>query len=103
MAMGNSGTQTAWDVEGLSFEHENPQPCVSYNYRVTAIVEGQESELTPFQEIQAPPSAHSLDQPVLVIEERSDGHATLLIDKENHHCKVFILTSSFLSLVIFPC
>ena len=102
-ALGKSGTQTAWDVEGLSVELENPQPCVTYSYWVSAFVEGQESEPTPFQDIQVPPSTHSFDQPLLVIEERSDGHVTLMIDKENHHCKVFILTSSFMSQEICPC
>ena len=69
---------------------------------MSAFVEGQESEPTPFQEMQVPPSAHRFDQPVLVIEERTGGHVTLMIDKENHRCKVFILTSSFMSLPIGP-
>ena len=94
--LSNSGTQTAWDEEGLSVDLENPEPCVTYSYSVSAFVEGQESEPTPFHKMQVPPSAHRFDQPVLVIEERTGGHVTLMIDKENHRCKVFILTSSFM-------
>ena len=74
-----------------SLDLESPEPCVTYSYRVSAFVEGEESELTDFQEIQIPPNVHSPDQPVLVIEERSDRHVTLMIDKGNRRCKVVII------------
>ena len=88
--LGNSGTQTAWDSEGLSVNLESPEPCVTYSYGVSAIVDGEESEPTSFQEVHVPPRIGSFEQPVLLIEERVNGSVTLVINNadKNHHCKV---------------
>ena len=88
--LGNSGTQTAWNSEGLSVNLESPEPCVTYSYGVSAIVDGEESEPTSFQEVHVPPRIGSFEQPVLVIEERVNGSVTLVINNadKNHHCKV---------------
>ena len=88
--LGNSGTQTAWDSEGLSVNLESPEPCVTYSYGVSAIVDGEESEPTSFKEVHVPPRIGSFEQPVLLIEERVNGSVTLVINNadKNHHCKV---------------
>ena len=88
--LGNSGTKTAWDSEGLSVNLESPEPCVTYSYGVSAIMDGKESEPTAFQAVHVPPRIGSLEQPVLVIEERVNNSVTLRINNadKNHHCKV---------------
>ena len=88
--LGNSGTQTAWDSDGLSVNLESPEPCVTYSYGVSAIVDGEESEPTSFLEVDVPPRIGSFEQPVLVIEERVNNSVTLRINNadKNHHCKV---------------
>ena len=88
--LGNSGTKTAWDSEGLSVNLESPEPCVTYSYGVSAIMDGKESEPTAFQTVHVPPRIGSLEQPVLVIEERVNNSVTLRINNadKNHHCKV---------------
>ena len=88
--LGNSGTKTAWDSEGLSVNLESPEPCVTYSYGVSAIMDGKESKPTAFQAVHVPPRIGSLEQPVLVIEERVNNSVTLAINNadKNHHCKV---------------
>ena len=88
--LGNSGTKTAWDSEGLSVNLESPEPCVTYSYGVSAIMDGKESEPTAFQAVHVPPRIGSLEQPELVIEERVNNSVTLRINNadKNHHCKV---------------
>ena len=88
--LGNSGTKTSWDSEGLSVNLESPEPCVTYSYGVSAIMDGKESEPTAFQAVHVPPRIGSLEQPELVIEERVNNSVTLRINNadKNHHCKV---------------
>ena len=93
--VGNPGIETAWDVDGVSVELESPEPCVTYIYRVSALVRRKESEPTSFQEMQIPPSGHIFDQPLLVEEERADGRVTLVMDNGNRRCKVFSFVCFF--------
>ena len=59
-------------------------------FQNSAIVDGEESEPTSFQEVHVPPRIGSFEQPVLIIEERVNGSVTLVINNadKNHHCKV---------------
>ena len=86
--LGNSGTQTAWDSEGLSVNLESPEPCVTYSYGVSAILDGEESEPTVFHEVHVPP--RTSEPPVMFIEERNNGSVTFVINNAdtNHHCEV---------------
>ena len=86
--LGNSGTQTAWDSEGLSVNLESPEPCVTYSYGVSAILDGEESEPTVFHEVHVPP--RTSEPPVMFIEERNNGSVTFVVNNAdtNHHCEV---------------
>jgi len=86
--LGNSGTQTAWDSEGLSVNLESPEPCVTYSYGVSAILDGEESEPTVFHEVHVPP--RTSEPPVMFIEERNNSSVTFVINNAdtNHHCEV---------------
>jgi len=86
--LGNSDTQTAWDSEGLSVNLESPEPCVTYSYGVSAILDGEESEPTSFQEVHVPP--RTSEPPVMFVEERNNGSVTFVINNAdtNHHCEV---------------
>ena len=86
--LGNSDTQTAWDSEGLSVNLESPEPCVTYSYGVSAILDGEESEPTVFHEVHVPP--RTSEPPVMFIEERNNGSVTFVVNNAdtNHHCEV---------------
>jgi len=86
--LGNSGTKTAWDSEGLSVNLESPEPCVTYSYGVSAIMDGKESEPTALHEVHVPP--RTSEPPVMFIEERNNGSVTFVINNAdtNHHCEV---------------
>merc|ERR1712156_1398972 len=85
---GNSGTKTAWDSDGLSVNLESPEPCVTYSYGVSAIMDGKESEPTALHEVHVPP--RTSEPPVMFIEERNNGSVTFVINHgdTNHHCEV---------------
>lgn len=86
----NSDTDTKWDSDELSVSLESPEPCVTYSYGVSAVLGEEESEPTVLQEVPVPPRVGVSEHPVLVIEERSNGSVTFVINKadKNHHCKV---------------
>ena len=88
--LGNSGTKTAWDSEGLSVNLESPEPCVTYSYGVSAIMDGKESEPTALHEVHVPP--RTSEPPVMFIEERNNGSVTFVINNAdtNHHCEVSV-------------
>jgi len=76
--------------EQLSVSLNSPEPCVTYKFMVSATVGSEESKPAAWTDIPVPPTVGISEQPTLVIEEKTNGSVTFVINnnEKNHKCKV---------------
>lgn len=103
--IGNSEeTKTAWETDDpsqLFRTLESPEPCVAYSYGVAAVVGGEVSEPTPWQEFRVPPRQGMEHQPTLQIVEKKNDTVNFKISPAltNAKCKVEVYEVRFSSLL----
>lgn len=91
--MGNSDTTTAWetnDDKELFTSFQDPEPCVTYSYGVAAVVNGEVSSPTEWEEVVVPPRQGSSHEPRLVLLEAANDSLALNINPApaNIKCEV---------------
>lgn len=101
--IGNSETTTAWETDDprqLFTTLESPEPCVTYSYGVAAVVGGEESSPTSWQEFSIPPREGETHEPKLTVLENSNDTISLAInpDPTNVRCQVEVYELRFSSL-----
>jgi len=89
----NGEIKTIWESENednLYLSLKSPEPCLTYSYSMSALFGSQESIPTAWTDIPVPPRVGILENPTLVIEEKTNGSVTFVINNndKNHRCKV---------------
>jgi len=89
----NGETKTIWESENedkLFVSLESPEACTTYSYSVSALIGSEETKLKTWADIPVPPRVGVSEYPELVIEEKTNGSVTFVINNndKNHKCKV---------------
>ena len=87
----HSGTVTQWrhDNTGqLAVTLESPEPCVTYSYSISTLIDSEESDPTSWLDVPVPPRFDQAEQ--LIIQTRANGSLTFSIENidKNQKCEV---------------